>query len=34
MTEENKRRCREEIEKGGWHKLGIIEPDPKPFIVG
>ena len=32
MTEENKRRCREEIEKGGWHKLGIIEPDPSPLL--
>ena len=32
MTEENKRRCREEIEKGGWHKLGIIDPDPSPLL--
>ena len=26
MTEENKRKCKAEIEKGGWLKLGIIEP--------
>ena len=32
MTEENKRKCRAEIEKGGWLKLGIIEPTPSPLL--
>lgn len=32
MTEENKRKCKAEIEKGGWLKLGIIEPNPSPLL--
>ena len=32
MTEENKRKCRAEIDKGGWLTLGIIEPTPSPLL--
>lgn len=32
MTEENKKRCREEIELRNWHKLGIIEENPSPLL--
>lgn len=32
MMEENKERCRKEIEKGGWHKLGFIEPNPSCLL--
>ena len=31
MTEEMKEKCREEIERGGWHKWGIIEPKVDPL---
>ena len=32
MNSENKRRCREEIEKRNWNKLGIVEEDPSPLL--
>ncbi|MDF2950512.1 MAG: hypothetical protein K0S18_95 [Anaerocolumna sp.] len=32
MTEENKKRCREEIELRNWNKLGIIEPNVSPLV--
>ena len=31
MTEDNKARCREEIERRNWNRVGIIEPEPILF---
>lgn len=28
MTEDMKKKCREKIEREGWHRLGILEPNP------
>lgn len=32
MNEENKRRCRKEIELRNWNKLGIIEESPSCLL--
>ena len=32
MTEQDKERCREEIAKDGWHKVGQIEPEPDVLL--
>lgn len=32
MTDQDKARCREEISKGGWHKVGQIEPEPSIML--
>ena len=32
MTEQDKERCREEIEKNGWHRIGQIEPEPDVLL--
>ena len=32
MTEQDKDRCREEISKGGWHRVGQIEPEPDVLL--
>jgi hypothetical protein len=32
MTEDMKKKCREKIEREGWHKLGIVEPKPSPLF--
>ena len=32
MTEDMKKKCREKIEREGWHKLGIVEPKPSPLL--
>lgn len=32
MTEQNKKICRDLIEKEGWSKLGIIEENPSPLL--
>lgn len=32
MTSENKRLCRDLIEKEGWNKLGIIEENPSALL--
>lgn len=32
MTEDMKKKCREKIEREGWHKLGILEPNPSPIF--
>lgn len=32
MTEELKEKCRELIENEGWHRIGIIDPNPSPLL--
>jgi len=32
MTEENKRKCREIIEKESWNKIGVVEEKPSCLL--